>query len=152
MPVFREDPYGAFSFQVEFPDVGIDGGAVIGGFAEVTGLNAEVETVEYRNGNERSLAPRRLSGLVRYSDLTLKRGVVGDLTLWQWFTQSLRGQPQRANGRIHLLNEAHDQVVMSWRIRDAWPTKYTGPNLAGKASEIAIEELVLAHGGIEIED
>lgn len=152
MPVSREDPYAAFNFQVEFPDVGIDGAAVRGGFAEVTGLDAEVQTVSYRNGNERSLAPRRLPGLARYSDITLKRGVIGDLTLWNWFRQSLQGQPQRASGQIHLLNESHDEIVMSWTVRDAWPIKFVGPSLNGKSSDIAIEEIVLAHGGVEIDD
>ena len=152
MPVFREDPYGAFSFQVEFLEVGIDGTTVVGGFTEVRGLNAEVQTIEYRNGNERTLTPRRLPGLVSYPDLVLRRGVIGDLTLWNWLAQSLSGQPQRASGHIHLFNEAHDQIVTTWKVRDAWPTKYTGPDLNAKVSEIAVEELVLTHGGIEIED
>lgn len=150
MPIFRENPYGAFNFQVEFPGVGIEGDALLGGFSEVSGLNAEVEAIEYRNGNDRTLAPRRLPGLARYADVTLKRGVIGDLTLYQWFEQSLQGSAQRADGRIHLLDEAR-QVVMTWRIRNAWPVKLTGPCLNAVASEIAVEELVLTHDGIEIE-
>ena len=65
---------------------------------------------------------------------------------------SLRLALQRASGRIHLLNEAHDEIVMSWRIRDAWPVKFTGPSLNASVSAAAIESLELAHGGIEIED
>ena len=152
MPIIRDDPYAAFNFQVEFPDVGIDGGAVRGGFSEVSGLNVEQEVVSYRNGNERSLAPRQLPGLVRYSNVTLTRGMIGGLELWQWIEQSLQGKPQRASGQIHLLNEAHDEIVMSWRIRDAWPVKFTGPDLNAAVSAVAIESLELAHAGIEIED
>lgn len=150
MPVFREEPYGAFNFQVEFPGVGIEGEAVSGGFSEVSGLNTEVATVEYRNGNDRNLSPRRLPGLVKYTDVTLKRGVIGDLTLYQWIQQSVQGSAQRADGRIHLLDESR-QVVMSWRIRNAWAISFKGPDLNGAASAIAIEELVLAHEGLEIE-
>lgn len=150
MPIFREEPYGAFNFQVEFLDVGIEGDTVRGGFSEVSGLNTEVATVEYRNGNDRALSPRRLPGLVTYTDVTLKRGVIGDLTLYQWIQQSVQGSAQRADGRIQLLDESR-QVVMSWRICKAWPIRFKGPDLNGAASAIAIEELVLAHDGLEIE-
>lgn len=152
MPIQRDDPYGAFNFQVEFPDIGIDGASARGGFSDVSGLHAEVEAIEYRNGNERTLATRKLPGLARYTDVTLRRGVIGDLTLWNWFKQSLQGQPQRATGRIHLLNESHDAIVMSWQLRDAWPIRFSGPSLSGKTSDIAVDEIVLAHGGIEIID
>ena len=152
MPIIRDDPYAAFNFQVEFPDVGIDGAEVRGGFHEVSGLDAEQETVEYRNGNERSLAPRQLPGLVRYSNIVMKRGMMGGLELWHWVEQSLQGKPQRASGQIHLLNEAHDEIVITWRIRDAWPVKFTGPHLNAGISTVAIESLELAHAGIEIQD
>ena len=91
MPIIRDDPYAVFNFQVEFPDVGIDGGEVRGGFSEVSGLNVEQETISYRNGNDRSLAVRQLPGLVRYGNIVLKRGVIGGLELWQWIEQSLQG-------------------------------------------------------------
>ena len=152
MPIQRDDPYGAFNFQVEFPDIDIDGATVRGGFSEVSGLHAEDETVEYRNANELSLAPRRLQGLVKYSDVTLKRGIIGDLTLWDWFKQSVQGQPQRVSGRIHLLDEARAGIVMTWRLREAWPIRFIAPSLNGKTSDIAVEQVVLAHGGVEIED
>ena len=152
MPVIRDDPYAAFNFQVEFPDVGIDGASVRGGCTSVGGLSIEQEVIEYRNGNERSLSPRKLPGLVKFSNISLKRGVIGDLTLWNWVRQSLQGKPQKVSGRIHLLNEAHDEIVMTWRVRNAWPIKFSGPALDGAASAIAVEEIVLAHEGLEIED
>ncbi|MDJ0738076.1 MAG: phage tail protein [Gammaproteobacteria bacterium] len=151
VPVVREDPYAAFNFLVEFVDVGILGATVQGGFSEVSGLSVEQETIAYRNGNDRLLTPRRLPGLVRYADIVLKRGITGDLTLWQWFAQSVSGKPQRASGQIKLLDEARNEVVV-WKVSDAWPIKYTGPTLDSTSSAVAIEELVLAHGGIEIED
>lgn len=152
MPVQRDDPYAAFNFRVDFPDIGIDGATVSGGFTEVSGLDAETSVIEYRNGNERSLAPRRLPGLVEYSDIVLKRGVVGDATLWQWYQQSLRGQPQRATGRIQLLDEASAEVAMSWIVRNAWPIRFVGPRLNATSSTVAIEELHLAHDGVGLDD
>lgn len=152
MPIIREDPYAAFNFQVVFPDVGIDGGEVRGGFSEVSGLHVEQATISYRNGNERSLAPRQLPGLVRYGNIVLKRGMIGGLELWQWIEQSLQGKPQRASGQIHLLNEAHDEIVVTWRIRDAWPVRFNGPDLNAGVSAVAAESLELAHSGLEIED
>jgi phage tail-like protein len=152
MPIHRDDPYAAFNFRVHFPAVGIDGAAVSGGFSEVSGLDTEVTVIEYRNGNDRSLAPCRLPGLVRHADIVLRRGLIGDPSLWHWCEQSLRGRPQRASGRIELLDETSDQVVMAWRVHDAWPTRFIGPTLNGNSGAIAVEELRLAHQGIEIDD
>lgn len=151
MPVFRPDPYPAFNFLVESPALGGDAESLLAGFAEVSGLEVEQTYIEYRNGNERSLAPRLLPGLVRYAPLVLRRGVVGDGALWQWMQAAVNGSAEPANCRITLLDEQR-QPVMAWRVRNARPCRLSGPCLDANTSAVAIESLEIVHGGLELVD
>lgn len=151
MSVFREDPYPAFNFLVEIPSLEMDGGSVRAGFSEVSGLEIEQEIIAYRNGNERRMSPRLVPGLVKYGPLVLKRGVTGSAALWEWMQRCASGNCDRADGRIKLLDEQRE-VVMVWRFLDAVPRRLSGPVLNANTSEIAIESLELAHQGLELED
>ena len=143
MAVIRNDPYLAQNFAVE-----IDG-LNVAQFAEVTGLGVEIGVVEYRSGSE-DITVRKLPGLAKYSNITLKRGIVGDLSLWEWLRTVRQGQVQRKNGVIVLLNEAREPVLRI-RFHRGWPCKWAGPMLDAKSNEVAIEELVICHEGLEIE-
>jgi len=130
----RDDPYGAYNFEVT-----IDGFA--GGIAvqEVAGLEAELGVIEYRNGTEETHT-RKLPGLVKYKAITLKRGLIGDLALWNWVRQGVTGALRRANGAI-ILRREDGAEVMRWTFERAWPSKWTGPSLNAKNNEVAIETL-----------
>ena len=119
------------------------------GFAEVLGLDVSVEVIEYRNGNE-PIHVRKLPGLTKYSDVTLKRGVTGDLAFWEWIRTAMNRRVERRNVVVRLLDEAREPVLQ-WRLRRAWPCKYEGPSLGAKAGEIAMETLVISHEGLELE-
>ena len=137
----RHDPYKAFSFRVE-----IDG-LTAASFSEVSGLESEVEVIDYREGGEPARV-RKLPGLRRYTNIVLKRGLTQDTELWNWYKQVLDGDVHRRNGSVILLDEqGHEQV--RWNFVDSWPCKYVGPTLNAKSSEVAIETLELAHEGIE---
>ena len=136
----RQDPYGSFNFVVE-----IDG-ITITGFTEVSGLDAEVEVVEYREGADPS-SSRKLPGLHKYSNITLKRGITGDLSLWNWMQSVLSGKPDRRNMSIILLNDSREPVAR-WNVVRAWPTKYQAPALTAAASEVGVELLELTHEGL----
>jgi phage tail-like protein len=142
--VQRENPYANFNFVVA-----VDGLDEIG-FAEVELPAAEIETIEYREGSDRTSAARKLPGRVRYGNLVLRRGVSGRLELWQWFDAVRNGQPDRRNVTVTLLDEARNPV-QQWRFREAWPVKYDPSDLQGKGNDVAIEMLELAVEGIEIE-
>ena len=135
----RQDPFGSFHFVVE-----IDG-TTITGFTEVSGLEAEVEVVEYREGADPS--PRKVAGLQKYSNITLKRGVTGDLSLWNWMQSILSGKPDRRNMSIILLNESRNPVAR-WNVVRAWPAKYQVPSLSASANELGMESLELTHEGL----
>jgi len=136
----RKDPYRSFNFLVE-----IDGIARAG-FRECSGLDASQDPIEYREGNE-GLTARKLPGLNKYSNLTLKWGASDDHDLWDWRKKALGGEVERKNGSIVLLNEKGEEKVR-WNFREGWPTKWTGPSFNATGNEVAIETLEIAHEGL----
>ncbi len=145
MGILRDNPYGAFNFLVE-----IDGLA-IGGFSEVAGLEVEIVYADYREGSDKPNAVRKIPGLHKNSDVTLKRGIVGSTELFQWLKQVADGTPSARNVAIVLLDEAR-QPVLTWKLHRAQPKKWSGPHLAAAvAGAIAMEELVLVHEGLEMQ-
>jgi phage tail-like protein len=148
-PTFREDPYGAYNFQVIVNGVSDDGGAVKGAFMECAGLEVELAPIDYRTGTE-DIHVRKLPGLKKFPNITLKRGIIGDVAFWNWILDGLNGQVQRKEGSILLLDE-NRQEVMRWNFKRAWPCKWTGPAMKAAANEIATEALEICHEGIEID-
>lgn len=136
----RTDPYGAYNFLVE-----IDG-ITRAGFRECSGLDSSRDPIEYREGDE-SLTVRKLPGLAKYSNITLQRGITDDAQLWDWHKQALDGQVERKNFSIVLLDDAREEKVR-WNLREAWPTKWTGPSFNATGAEVAIESLEIAHEGV----
>ena len=103
-PVRRDDPYPAYNFQVIVTGVSNDGKAVSGSFSEASGLEVEVPPILYRNGSE-DITQRKIPGLKKFTDITLKRGITGDVDFWKWIVNALNGQVQRVSGAIVLLDE-----------------------------------------------
>lgn len=149
MAVTREDPYPSQAFLVRITGV-VEGEELTAGFSEVTGLEAEVDVIQYRTGNEKQRTPRKIPGLVRYPNVVLKRGVTGDLGLWRWIQEAVEGVPTRVDGTIELMNEERETVLV-WRFRRGWPCRYRGPHLAAEGNAIAIETLEICHEGLAIE-
>jgi phage tail-like protein len=151
MATYRDRPYGQMSFLVDITDVN-DATTTTGGFQEVSGLSAEVSMAEYRNGNDPFNYVQKIMGLSKTPDVTLKRGVIGDLALAEWMDLVQSGAPpedQYKIVKISLLAEDRETVAQSWTLRNARPLKYTGPTLSGAGAEVAVEELVLACEHIE---
>jgi phage tail-like protein len=149
MAVLRDDPYSGLNFQVTIAGVLDDGSSVRASFAEVTGLEVEIAAIEYRNGTE-DITVRKIPGLKKFANVTLKRGVIGDLALWDWIKAAMDGQVQRASVTISLLDESR-QPVLTWKLRRAWPCKWSGPTLNATNNEIAMETLELCHEGLSLE-
>lgn len=150
MAEFRERPYSQFNFLVDLGTGNTNSPQA--GFQEVSGLGLEITIAEYRNGNEKDNAPRKITGTYKVPDITLKRGVIGSLDLYEWLNQVRNGsQDQLRTVTIQLQNEDHSAVAQTWKLVNARPMKYTGPSLTGKGTDVAIEELVLASERIEIE-
>jgi phage tail-like protein len=140
-PVRRDDPYPAYNFQVIVTDVSNDGKAVSGSFSEASGLEVEVPPILYRNGSE-DITQRKIPGLKKFTDITLKRGITGDTDFWKWIVNALNGQVKRTSGAILLLDENRKEV-MRWKFDRAWPCKFTGATMHAGNNEIAMETLVI---------
>jgi phage tail-like protein len=143
----RSVPYGAFNYIVNF-----DGAEAFGGFSDVSGIGTELTIAEYRNGNEKENHVRKVPGVHKVSDVTLKRGIVNSQSLWDWIKLArTQGVGAQKNVSITLRDETGKDVE-SWLLRGVVPMKYTGPTLAGKGGgDVAMEELVLSAEGLELE-
>ena len=151
MAQFRENPYSAFNFIVALGGAQGDGaeGTIIGGFSDVSGLGMDVQYSEYRNGNERFNTVRKVANTHKLDDVTLKRGLVGSVDLFEWLKGVRDGVADPRQVVITLLDEAR-QAVATFKLRNAQPKKWTGPTLAAKGGgEVAMEELTLVHEGVE---
>jgi phage tail-like protein len=132
----RSDPYAAFNFLVE-----IDG-VTVAGFSECSGLSTETGIIEYRNGDETNTV-RKLPGLKKFANITLKRGYTTDKNLWQWRKKVMDGKTERQSGAIVLQNESR-QTALRWTFREGWPSKWEGPTFNAKNNEVAIETMEIA--------
>ena len=133
-----------FNFRVE-----IDGLASTS-FTEVVVPDAWIDVTEYREGAETSSSARPVPGRVHYGTVVLRRGISDNLDLYRWFDEIRRGHLDRRNVAI-VLEDASRQPIRRWLVHDAWPARYAGPTLDGQGSDVVIEEIELAHDGIEIE-
>ena len=140
----RTHPYGAFNFIVNLngPRGPED---PLGGFSDVSGLGTEMTVAEYRNGNDPENHVRKVPGVHKVADVTLKRGIVNSEDLWAWVEQVRRtGVAAQRTVSITLRDEA-SQPVQTWTLRGVVPLKWTGPTLAAKGGgDVAMEELVLS--------
>ena len=141
MPVGdRKDPYRVYNFLVELD------GITRAGFRECSGLDTSQDPIEYREGSD-PLTARKLPGLVKYSNISLKWGMTDDVELWDWRKKAMEGTVERKNGSIILLDDAGTEKLR-WNFRDGWPSKWTGPSFNASGNEVAIEALEIAHEGV----
>lgn len=138
-------PLVKFHFQVEW------GGTKIG-FTEVSGLDVESEVVEYRDGASREYSKLKMPGMQKYSNITLKRGTFkSDNEYFNWWNTVQLNTIERRDITISLLNEEHEPVV-TWKVKNAWPTKVQSTDLKADGSEVAIESMELVHEGLSIQN
>lgn len=150
MAVLRDRPYVQFNFLVDLGTGNTEGPEA--GFQEVSGIGMEVTVSEYRTGNAKENSVMKITGLNKSSDVTLKRGVIGSLNLYQWLNEIRNGnQSAKRNVTIMLQNEDHTAVVQTWKLMRACITKHTSGPMNAKGTDVAMEELVLAYERLEME-
>ena len=143
MTDMRKDPYRSFRFRLEID--GIDQA----GFSEVTIPDINIEEVSYRNGNEINTV-RKLSGLVKYGDVSLKWGITDSVELYDWLKLVAEGKISEARKNVAIiLMDEEGSDVNRWEFENAWPKKYDAPNLNASGNEVAIESLDIAHEGMK---
>jgi phage tail-like protein len=140
-----EYPLPKFHFQVEW------GGSKIG-FTEVSGLDITTEVIEYRDGASPEYSKVKMPGQRKFSNITLKRGTFGaDNQFYAWFNTVNLNTIERRNLTISLLNENHEPVI-TWKVKNAWPSKVTPTDLKADGNDVAIESLELVHEGLTIQN
>jgi phage tail-like protein len=150
MAVMRDRPYTQFNFLVDIGDGNTEGPAA--GFQEVSAISTEVAVAEYRNGNSKDNNVTKITGLNKATDVTLKRGVIGSLSLYQWLNDIRNGnQKALRTVTIQLQNEDHSEVVQTWKLLRARIIKLTSGPFNAKGNDVAMEEVVLAYERLELE-
>ena len=140
-----EYPLPKFHFQVEWAGSKL-------GFTECSGLDVETEIIEYRDGASPEYSKRKMPGMQKFSNITLKRGVfASDNEFYNWWNTVSLNTIERRDLTISLLNESHEPVVV-WKIKNAWPTKIQSTDLKADGNEVAIETMELAHEGLSIQN
>ena len=137
-------PLPKFHFLVQWGGVRI-------GFTEVTGLDMQVEAIEYREGSSPEYSKIKMPGMHKFSNITLKRGTMaGDSDFYRWINTINLTVSERRDIIISLLNETH-APVMTWKAKNAFPVKVQASDLKSDGNEVAIETLELAHEGLTVE-
>jgi phage tail-like protein len=150
MATFRERPYVQFNFLVDLGNGNTNGPQA--GFQEISGIGMEVTVSEYRTGNFKENSVMKITGMNKSTDVTMKRGVIGSLDLYQWLNQIRNGdQTALRTVTIQLMSEDHTTVVQTWKLNRARIIKHTSGPLNAKGTDVALEELVVAYERLEME-
>ena len=149
MATLRDKPYVQFNFLVNLGDGNTDGAEA--GFQEVSNIGMEVTVAEYRRGNDKENSVRKITGLNKATDVTLKRGVIGSLNLYNWLNDIRNGnQNAERTVIIQLQNEDHTDVVQTWKLLRARIIKHFSGPMNAKGTDVAMEELTLAYERLEM--
>ncbi len=133
-------PMPKFRFEV---DLGTEMKSVA--FQEVSGMDVENQIIEYRKSNSTLFSTEKMPGIVKYGNVTMKRGVfVNDNTFWKWHAEITMNTIKRRTVLIKLLDEK-GSVTMKWQLNNAWPTKITSTDLKSDGNEVAVDTIEIAH-------
>ncbi len=150
MAVLRDRPYVQFNFLVDLGTGTTDG--VEAGFQECSNIGMEATVAEYRTGNSKENSVRKITGLNKATDVTLKRGVIGSLNLYRWLDDIRNGnQMAERTVVIQLQNEDHTAVVQTWKLLRARIIKHVSGPMNARGTDVAMEELTLAYERLEME-
>jgi phage tail-like protein len=152
----RMDPFTAFNFVVALIDsssalgavTSIGGSSVLGGFSECSGLEIGLDMEEYREGGNNA-GSLHFPTRIKWSNLRFKRGITSRDDLWQWQYGFAQGSVKRRDGLVTLLDEQKNPVKL-WSFTRGLPIKWSGPTLNASQSQIANEELEIAHEGLTL--
>ncbi len=150
MAELRDRPYVQFNFWVDLGDGVTEG--IEAGFQEISGIGTELTVSEYRVGNWKENGVRKISGMNKSTDITMKRGIIGSLALYRWLDDIRRGnQAAERNIKVMLRDETNTKTVLTWKLNRARITKATYGPMNAKGADVAMEEMVIAYERLEME-
>lgn len=138
------DPLVSFHFAIEVQ------GQITGFFTECSGLGSEHEIIEHKVVDERGRELiQKVPGRMKWQDISLKRGITGQMDVWEWRKMVEDGDVEgaRRNGSIVMFDQELKEVAR-WNFERAWPTKVTGPSLQADSNAFGIEEMTITHEGL----
>ena len=138
----RTDPLLAMQFRVTIDGLGVCG------FSECSGLDAVLDTQEYREGGQNTFV-HRFPSRMTHNALTFRGGIV-DRAVWDWFDGTLRGSFERRSGSVAVLDPTGTTVAAQWQFKGAFPTKWRGPDLNAAQSQVALQSFELMHEGLTL--
>ncbi len=140
----QEDVLLGFNLMLELE------GKAAGYFSEANGIGSEHELIEHKvvdsSGHE---IVKKIPGRLKWSDITLKRGITSAMDFWDWREDVIKGnlKTARMNVSITMLSRTYEPVAI-WHLSNAWPSKVTGPVMKADSNDIGVEEVVLVHEGM----
>lgn len=140
----RVDPYRGFNFRVQIDNTDV------AAFSEASGFTFDVDPVEYREGTDLPLHVRKLTGLRKFANIALKRGITENQDLWDWYKEVLDGSVERRNGAVILLDEDRNEVLR-WNFEGGWICKWEGPSMNATSNDVAIESIEICVERVELE-
>jgi phage tail-like protein len=132
---------GTFRFIIEIS------GIIEAGFSEVSGLQMETELEEFSEGGLNEYT-HRFPKKIKYPPLVFKRGIIKSNSLWLWYQGFIEGKIKRTNGSI-ILNSLDGTALGRWNFFDAYPVKWSGPDLSATRSDVAVESIEIVHNGLK---
>lgn len=141
----REDPLIGFNFALDVQ------GAIAGYFTEVSGLGSSNEVIEHKVVNDKGQeSVMKIPGRLTWDDITLKRGVTSSLDAWNWRQLVVYGDMDsaRKNGSIIMFDRSFNEVAR-YNFENGWPSSYAGGEVSSEGDNVVIEEITIAHEGLE---
>jgi phage tail-like protein len=158
MPDYKDHnryPLTQMNFLVTVPE--LESG-LAAAFSEVTGIDAKVDVITFRQGNSDSLAPMKIPGLVKHGNVTLKMGYIVGTGFKEWVSRCVNEQRDQINRQditIELIDiragapkaevNASQGTTTQWILKGAWVCEYKGPDMNASDSKVAIEKVELAY-------
>jgi len=137
----RKDPLRNFRFRLEI------GGINEAHFSEVTGFDTTTDAIDYREGSDDTFV-RKLPGLTKFGNITLKRGITDSIDLYNWYQDVVAGKIRRELVTIVVQDELGKDAAR-FEIREAWPSKYDPMDLNAKGNDVSIETMELVNEGVK---
>ena len=138
-----EDPLVSFQFGLLIE------GKLAGFFTECSGIGSEHDVVERQLVNDKGHSfVKKVPGILKYNDITLKRGITSDMQMWEWRAEAEKGNMEKARTNCSIvMYDRQFAEVAKWHFYNAWPSKISGPDLSSDGSEFGVEDVTIVHEG-----
>lgn len=113
-------------------------------------MDTETQIIEYRDSNSPVFSTVKMPGIAKFGNITMKRGIFfKDNSFWDWYNQIKMNTIKRQTVTI-MLNDQDGKMMVTWTLKNAWPTKISSTDMKSDANEVAVDSIEIAHEGLTI--